>query len=189
MIKINILALLLYQSQQSHRPLSAEIKETATEMIEYSDNDAATDLWNDVGGEAAIAAFDARIGYTQTIASEDWGEVETTPTDQLKLLKIITLPNRFLDTASQHYEQYLMEHIASYESFGIGEGTPAPATTGFKNGWYPETSGWQTNTSGYVHAGKRFYLLTIMTARNATEDYGTDTLTTLANLIYRTLKP
>jgi hypothetical protein len=190
MIKIDILATLLYQSQLAKRGLTPSEKYTATEMIEYSDNDAATDLWNLVGGWPAIAHFNALMGYTQTLPNDDWGLIETTPKDQLQLLKTITLPNKLLDPASQAYEQYLMEHIVSYERFGLGNGTPAYATVGFKNGWYPETdTGWQTNTSGFVKYKKRFYLVTIMCTDQAGEDYGTDTLTTLSSLIWRTLRP
>jgi len=64
--------------------------------------------------------------------------IDTTPRDQLNLLKSILLPNSYLDTASQAYEQDLMENVVDYERFGIPTGVPTNATVGVKNGWYLE---------------------------------------------------
>jgi beta-lactamase class A len=188
-IKVNILALLLYQSQQRGVGLSEETKETATSMIEYSDNDSATDLWDMVGGQGAVAAFDRKIGMTATTPNVDWGLTTTTPADQLTLLKLIALPNKVLDNASRAYARNLMEHVVSYERFGIGWGTPAGAAVAMKDGWYPESSGWQTNTIGFVKSGRRFYLVAVMAAHEPSQAYGEDTLTDTAQLIWRTLRP
>lgn len=188
-IKVNILALLLYQSQRRGGGLSEETKETAASMIEYSDNDSATDLWNMVGGQSAVAAFDAKIGMHATTPNVDWGLTTTTPGDQLTLLKLIALPNKVLDNASRAYARNLMEHVVSYERFGIGWGTPSSATVAMKDGWYPEASGWQTNTIGFVQSGKRFYLVAVMGAHEPSQTYGEDTLTDVSQLIWRTLRP
>ena len=188
-IKVNILALLLYQSQESGVGLSEETKETAAAMIEYSDNDSATDLWNMVGGQSAVAAFDLKIGMSETTPNEDWGLTTTTPVDQLTLLKLIALPNKVLSNASRAYAMSLMEHVVSYERFGVGWGTPASATVAMKDGWYPESNGWQTNSIGIVNSGTRRYLVAVMGAREPSQMYGEDTLTDVAQLVWRTLRP
>ena len=46
-VKATILAALLYWRQQTHTSLSSTEKYEATLMIEYSDNNAATYLWNE----------------------------------------------------------------------------------------------------------------------------------------------
>jgi beta-lactamase class A len=173
MEKIDILAVLLWECQNAHRALTAKEMSLATKMIEYSDNNAAEQLWVDVGQLPSVTTFNDHLHYTQSITNWDWGMFDTTPHDQLDLLKTILFPNVYLTPASQAYEQNLMENVVDYERFGIPTGVPTRATVGVKNGWYPETTtGWQINTAGYVHLGKTYYLAVIMTASNPSEAYG-----------------
>ncbi len=190
MAKIDILADLLYESQRSGVPLTPKQNALATVMIEQSNNQAADKLWTAIGGYEDFNAFNKLIGFSQTIPSYDWGQIETTPLDQLKLLKVIALPNKILNTASRTYEMNLMEHVLSSERFGLGWGSPTGALVGQKNGWYPETdTGWQLNSTGYVEFHGRFYLATIMNTKNPDEAYGISTLTQIATYIWQFLKP
>lgn len=173
MVKIDILAVLLWESQKAHHALTAKQQSLATKMIEASDNKSAETLWVAIGQLPALTMFNDDIHFTQTVTSWDWGLVETTPRDQLNLLKSIVLPNQYLGAASQQYEQSLMENVTNYERFGIPTGVPTNAVVGVKNGWYLEkTTGWQVNSAGYVHLGRTFYLAVIMTASNPSEVYG-----------------
>ncbi len=56
-VKVDILETLLHQEQVTYRPLDTDDEYLATGMIEESDNDDATDLWDEVGGAAAVAAL------------------------------------------------------------------------------------------------------------------------------------
>ncbi len=189
-VKIDILATALYQSQEAHRPFTPRQLALATAMIEDSNDHDATLLWNAVGGRDAIDDFNTLIGFHSTIPSWSWGDIETTPLDQLRLLKVIVLPNDVLDTASRDYEMGLMEGVISSERFGLGWGSPAKAQVGVKDGYYLEsTTGWQLNTTGFVRYQGRFYLATVMTASSPDEEYGIDTVTTVARDIWRFLKP
>jgi hypothetical protein len=59
-----------------------------------------------------------------------------------------------------------------------------------KDGWYDEIpTGWQVNSTGFVQYQGRFYLATIMTASDPNETYGMDTVTTVANGIWKYLMP
>lgn len=64
-IKVDILATLLHQTQASGG-LSQRTRGIAQEMIEASDNNDATDLWNLEGGAPAVHAFDDEAGMWQT---------------------------------------------------------------------------------------------------------------------------
>lgn len=197
MIKIDILGTLLAEAQAAHRHLSAAEQAQATVMIEDSDNAAAQELWNDIGGFGlssqtsgtggyyAIQNFNKRIGFTQTQTNWAWGLMSTTPTDFLRLLRAIWGPGHVLNPASQAYEQGLMERVTPAQRFGIPNGVPRTAVVGNKNGWYPEASGWQINSAGYVHRGSVTYLAVVMTAQNPDEGYGMATVNTVGSLLWR----
>jgi hypothetical protein len=173
MVKIDILAVLLWESQNAHRALTPKQVSLATKMVEASDNKAAQTLWIAIGQMPALTMFNDHIHFTQTTTNWNWGLVETTPRDQLNLLMTIVLPNRYLDAASQQFEQSLMENVTKYERFGLPTGAPTNAVVGVKDGWYRETTtGWQVNSTGYVHLGRTFYLAVIMTASNPSVGYG-----------------
>ena len=190
LVKVDILADLLYESQHSGRALTAKQEALASSMIEASDDKAATKLWAEIGGRDAIDSFNALIGFKSTIPSWSWGDISTTPLDQLQLLKAIALPNAILTTASRDYEIDLMEHVIGGQQFGVGWGSPAHAVVAMKDGWYDEIpTGWQVNTTGFVQYQGRFYLVTIMTASDPDETYGIDTVTTLSGDIWKYLLP
>jgi hypothetical protein len=173
MEKIDILAVLLWESQLRHHPLTVHQRSLATKMIEDSNNKAAQSLWVTIGQLPSVTEFNDDLHYVQSITSWSWGLFDSTPRDQLQLLKVIVLPNTYLDPASQLFEQSLMNSVPDYERFGIPNGVPAQAMVGVKNGWYPEkTTGWQINSAGYVHLGRTYYLAVVMTASNPNEAYG-----------------
>jgi hypothetical protein len=190
MVKIDILADLLYESQRTHVALTPRQVVLATQMIELSDNGATNRLWSEIGRFDAINEFNELIGFKATIPSYSWGDIDTTPLDQLQLLKVIVLPNSILDPASRAFEMGLMEHTIASERFGLGWGSPATALVGVKDGYYLEsTTGWQLNTTGFVKYQGRFYLATIMSEHNPNEDYGISTVTQVAQFIWKYLKP
>jgi len=185
MEKIDILAVLLWESQNAHRDLSAHEMSLAAKMIEYSDNKAAESLWVTIGQLPSVTEFNDDLHYTQSVTSWAWGEFDTTPHDQLQLLKAILFPNKYLNEESQEYEQNLMENVVDYERFGIPTGVPTNATVGVKNGWYLEpATGWQVNTAGYVHLGKTYYLASVMTGENSSEAYGKEVVDRVAQAFW-----
>jgi hypothetical protein len=186
-VKANILALLLAQAQARHEPLEGDDEAVAAGMIEESDNNDATDLWDDEGGAPAVAAFDARLHMTQTTPSYAWGLTETTPRDQLRLLRHIALTNRILHHAYRESELYLMEHVVSDDYWGITAG-PTHATVAVKNGWLPLAGGWQINSIGMVRGDRRFYLIAVMTDENPDEGYGIDTIEGISRIVWADLR-
>ena len=198
MVKIDILAALLAKCQEEKRWLSPAEQYQATLMVEQSNNDAAQLLWNDVGGYGlspkvtgtggtlVVRAFNAKIGFSDTYTDWGWGDMDTTPADYLKLLKVIALPNKILSDASRKYEMALMEHVVSYQRFGIPNGIPKSVQVGVKNGWYPEGgTGWQINSAAYVFSNSAKYLAVIMTGHNPDESYGMDTVNNAGALLWR----
>ena len=181
-IKVDILATALHLAQLQHHPLPANEAAAAVPMITQSDNDAASDLYDDVGGWNAIGPFDTSIGMTHTTPNAQgyFGETYTTAADQITLLKQVMLPGGELSLSSRQYEYELMRHVIASQRWGITGGVPADATVAIKNGWLPESSGWHVNSIGRVQGDGRDYLIAVYTSFDSSWAYGIDTIERIA---------
>ncbi|MFD5271742.1 serine hydrolase [Streptomyces sp. NPDC058335] len=177
-VKVDILAALLLQAQDAGRHLTAQEKAYATAMIENSDNDSATALWNSVGGAAGLDAANERFGLTGTEGGDGllWGLTRTTAADQLTLLRQVfgtdsTDPE--LSEASRTYLQGLMGQIASGQHWGVSAVADGAAWA-LKNGWLPRTATglWDVNSIGRVTSGGHDYLVAVLSDGNATQAKG-----------------
>jgi hypothetical protein len=187
-VKVDILATLLAQAQARHEALDADDYAIATGMIEASDNDDATDLWDAEGGAPAVASLDARLRMTQTTPNDAWGLTETTPRDQLRLLSHVLLPHRLLRPRYSATALYLMEHVISFDYWGVTAGPSRGTTVAVKNGWLPVPGGWQINSIGMVRGHDRFYLIAVMTNGNPDEAYGIDTIEGISRIVWASLR-
>ena len=199
-VKVDIMGTLMAQSQTSSQPIAPDQQSLLTSMIEVSDNDAATALWNSVGGPAAIGAFNASIGMTETTPSScltcegfawpGWGLTTTTAADQIILLRHLILPNSGINSSERSEALDLLENVTASERWGVTGGVPPGVTVALKNGWVPlPDSLWQINSIGWINGDGRDYLLAVLTDGNPTEDYGIDTIDTLAGLVWTALAP
>ncbi len=189
--KVDIVATALYQAGRDDAQLTATEQDLATAAIEESDNDAAQDLWQDDGGNAGIAAFNAKIGMTQTILDPQgaWGLYESTARDQIRLLEHVALPNRILSTAQRSYELGLMHRIDPAQDWGVSAGVLAPATVALKNGWLPVGTGWEINSIGVVSGRYRDYLIAVLTSGDPSMAYGVDTIEGISRLVWKYTLP
>jgi beta-lactamase family protein len=193
-VKEDILETRLHQTIAAHEPLSDAEGEEAQQMIEASDNDDASELWDADGEAPGIDAYNARAGLTQTHAGQNgfWGETLTSAADQIKLLRHLIFPNKLLTPAAREYELYLMSNIDPGENWGVTGGVPSHVHVALKNGWVPLTSysDWEVNSTGWIHGDGRDYLLTILTAHEPDyEPYGVNTVNHLSSIIYAALAP
>ncbi len=192
-IKVDILATLLYHAQQAHQPLSAETDELATTMIVNSNDNAAQVLWDHEGGSSAVGAFDRLAGMTDTELNTDgyWGLSTTTAADQLALLKKIAYPNGLVDNAWRAYELGLMEGEEADQLWGVSGGVPTGTTVALKDGWDPLGNGttWQINSIGWVDGDGRNYLLAVLTNGDDSESYGIQTIEGVSAIVWNELAP
>lgn len=86
-------------------------------MIEQSDNDAATDLWDELE-MSNLKHFLNLTGMGETPLGQDglWGLTQVTAHDETLLLKLLTAPNSALDANSRAYELNLMAHVVNWEA-------------------------------------------------------------------------
>jgi hypothetical protein len=189
-VKVEILAALLYQEQRDHVQMPSATQVLATEMIEDSDNDAAQALYVQVGQEPGLAAFNKLIGLTGTIANWAWGFTDTTALDQARVVRLFAVPNRVLDTASRRFGIDLMRHVASAQAWGVSAGPPAGSAVALKNGWYPTLPGaWQVNSIGWVVGDHRDYVMAILTNRDASYGSGVTSVEAVSRALWQRLAP
>jgi hypothetical protein len=198
-VKLDVLETLLAErAQDGGTGLSASERTLAGQMIEDSDNDAATSLWYAVGGAARIRSFNARAGLTQTAPSScvvcpgfawpGWGLTTTTPDDQIALLRQLVTPSSVLPRAAREYALSLMQDVTPAQRWGVSGGVPAQVTVALKNGWLPlhgAGSDWQINSVGWISGGGRNYLMAVLSTGNPSEQYGIDTIDELAATVWQ----
>jgi len=189
-VKATILAALLRWHQETGRPLTDEERALATLMITQSDNDAATDLWDEVG-RARIEHFLDLAGMTQTRlgAGPYWGLTQITARDELTLLRLLTGSNAVLTGYSRGYELGLMAQVIPAQRWGVPAGAPAGVTAHVKNGWLPDSSGWHINSIGAFTGHGRDYMMAVLSDGEPTMGYGVATIEAVARAVHRDLAP
>lgn len=163
-VKADILATLLLQHRQAGTALSAQEKADATAMIEQSDNDAATALWDDIGSAAGLAAANVVLKLTHTVpgAAGYWGLTSTTVVDQLRLLTDLTATSGPLTAASRGYEVGLMERVVTGQAWGVPAAASPGTVSAVKNGWLPDPRLWVINSIGVVHRDGQELLIAVL---------------------------
>ena len=190
-VKAIIMAALLHWHQQTGTPLSPWEKDEAAEMITQSDNDAASDLWDELGmGNLQHFLNLAGMGETQLGQDGDWGLTQVTAHDEMLLLKLLTAPNSVLDASSRSYQLGLMAQVTSWEAWGVTAGTPSGVSWHVKNGWLPDATGWHINSIGTFAGHGQNYMIAVLsdnTDMNDDEQYGINTIEDVARLVQRDL--
>ncbi|MEL4505365.1 FG-GAP-like repeat-containing protein [Luteococcus sp. H138] len=147
-VKMQIMATVMYQAQQKGRGLTSWEKSQLVPMIRVSDNAAATNLYQHVGGRDAVQSVVNRMGLRETTLGPGgyWGLTVTTAPDQVVLVDHFARKNPVLSDGMRDYGLSLMRGASSW---GVNQG---PGTDiAVKNGWLPRTDGWHVNSVGYNH--------------------------------------
>jgi beta-lactamase class A len=172
--KADILATLLYQAQRDNGSLTAGQQSLATVMIENSDNNAATSLWDDAGRAGGVDAANEAFGLQDTTGGpgEKWGLTTTTANDQVRLLRLIfTTPSK-LSASSQAYIQHLMRHVNPEQAWGVPVTADSGTQSAVKNGWLPDPKLWEVNSIGSVTHNGHHLLMAVLSHDNGTFSRG-----------------
>jgi hypothetical protein len=156
-IKVPIAMELMAMANAQGRALTPSEQSELQLMITQSDNNAATQLWNEVGGANVIGLMRS-LGATQTVADPGgaWGFTLTTSRDLAVVLA--RLAQGVLGPSATNEIISLMRQVIPSQAWGIGAAIPGAA---IKNGWFPDPGDWRVNCLGI--AGGRRYALAIMT--------------------------
>ena len=170
-VKVDILAALLYQAQQDGRTLTASEQALATAMIEHSDNTAATTLFNEVGGKAGLDALNKTFGLTDTVigSNGNWGLTQTTAKDQIRLLQIVLGDRSVLTAGSKAYVAGLMSNVEADQNFGVSAAADDSDDSALKVGYLQrsQTGLWDVTSVGRIESGGHTYLVAVLSDSNA----------------------
>lgn len=153
-VKVEILAALLLRAQRAGRPLDASERALAEAMITRSDNDAASELWDEIGGASGLRAASTSFGLTSTEPDGDgaWGLTVTSADDQARLLGAVAGSAGPLTAANAAYLFGLMREVVAEQAWGVGSAPRAGEWAAVKNGWLSGTwrGGWTINSVGRI---------------------------------------
>jgi beta-lactamase class A len=153
--KVYILVTFLDRVSDEGRPLSPEEEGLMEDMIESSDNDAASNLWRRAGGRDGVLTFLAEKGLhpIDVPRNDAWGDTRASAEDIAQLLLHLH-QGRLLDADHTEIALSHMSRVIDSQSWGVGiareEGSSGTTSVYFKNGWYPEDEGWIVNSAGIV---------------------------------------
>ncbi|MFJ8799826.1 class A beta-lactamase-related serine hydrolase [Streptomyces sp. NBC_01281] len=190
-VKVTVLATLLWDAKKHNRYLTSRETGLATAMITQSDNNATTSLWKQLG-TTKVKGFLTAAGMTETKPGADgyWGLTQITVRDEQKLLALLTAKNSVLSDNARAYVLKLMGKVISSQRWGTPAGAPSSVTVHVKNGWLSRAAnGWRVHSVGTFSGGGHDYTMTVLTQGNSTMDYGVATIQGVARAIHKDLVP
>lgn len=172
-VKVDLVAALLLRAQDAARELTATERSLATAAITASSNDAATSIYQAIGGAGGLASANARLGLVETTPRSSWGLTTTSAADQVRLLTALTSDNSPLTASSRAYLLGLMSEVCDDQDWGVTAAGDDDAPV--KNGWLPYSGdgyAWEVNSIGIVTVGSQRVLIAVLTRHGATEASG-----------------
>ncbi|MDN5274462.1 MAG: hypothetical protein JWP06_363 [Candidatus Saccharibacteria bacterium] len=191
-VKLSILEEILLQDQKDGTTISSYQLSEAKPMIENSDNDAATALWNEVGDQPAMDSLFNQLGATSTQVNADgyWGLTQSTAVDQLSVLNAFAYPGKLISSNSATLISNLLANVESDQTWGVSAGVPTGVTIELKNGWLPdsqtddnettESQNWTVNSIGHIYGNGADYTIAVLTDHQTSEEYGIETIEELS---------
>lgn len=190
-VKVTVLAALLWDARKANRPLTSREASLATAMITKSDNASTSALWSQLG-LTKVKGFLAAAGMTRTVPGSGgyWGLTRINVTDEQRLLGLITARNNVLADNARAYILKLMGNVVTSQRWGTTAGAPSTVAKHVKNGWLQRsTRGWRVHSVGTFNGGGRDYTITVLTDGNSTMNYGVNTIQAVSQAIHRDLIP
>ncbi|MER7343936.1 serine hydrolase [Streptomyces aurantiacus] len=190
-VKVTVLATLLWDAKKSDRYLTTRESDLATAMITKSDNNATSTLWRQLGA-TKVKKFLAAAKMTKTVPGSGgyWGLTRVNVTDEQKLLALITGKNAVLSDNARAYILKLMGKVVRDQRWGTPAGAPSGTAIHVKNGWLPRaTHGWRVHSIGAFKGRGHDYTISVLTHGNSSMQYGVDTIQKVSRAIHKDLTP
>ena len=185
-VKFDILATRLYQTQRAGSSLSSSQRALAFKMITQSDNNAASALYALDHRASGVAAANKAFGLRDTVPNASWGKTRTTAADQVRLLGSVFSSHGPLNSTNQQYMLSLMSKVEPDQAWGITAAATDDATGVYvKNGWvemdaYGHLEG--DNSIGRIIEPGHDWLIATMSNYNRSDPAGERILEGLAKI-------
>ena len=164
-IKLAIVTELLEKQRAGSIHLSSKDRSDIADILNWSSDDAATELWHKYGDDALVPRMTSTYGM-KTLTFIDgfkrfWGHMKCTPEDLMHLIKYVMTK---LNSTDRAYIVNAMQHVGSIQRWGVwAAGTDLHPGT--KDGWSIEPDNgskhWVTNAVGFAGPNQR-YLVALM---------------------------
>jgi beta-lactamase class A len=192
-VKVDILATLLWMDQRAGRTLTAAQRDLAKRMITASDNNAADALWVAIGRGPGLAAGNRAFGLTDTTPGnlDYWGATFTTVGDQLRILGLLTDSTSPLTAPNRDYVLDLMGEVEADQRWGVPAAAGAAEHVYVKNGWLatPTDNGlWIVNSIGRIVEPGHDFLVVTLSYHHETEEEGIELVERAAKIAVGALR-
>jgi hypothetical protein len=181
-VKAMLLVAYLKLVHDEHRGLTSQDRSILGPMIQVSSNDAATQAWSRVG-DPRLRALARHAGMTDFSIQGFWTYAMISAADQARFFFEMhrLIPRRF-----RSYGDYLLSHIAAYESWGI----PAVARSHgwkvfFKGGWRGTGRGQLVHQVARLEKGGERIAIAVMTDGDPSMSYGIQTIEAVTRRLLR----
>lgn len=174
--KVDIAVVLFRELAAAGRPLSSSQRDLLSDMIEHSDNSAASTLWADVGGSDGIDDSNHALGLTHTVAGAhgEWGLTRTTAADQLTLLRRIVVGHAITGRDRDLLMDF-MDAVETDQRWGVSAAADGHETTAVKDGWLPHRADeyrWVINSMGLVGDRRTGVIMAVLSDHHASKSTG-----------------
>ena len=163
-MKVPILLTFLNMIERQGRAATSSERGWMITMIENSNNDSATALYNEVGRGAGVVNYIQRIGLSGlSINPKAWGWSLISPWTMLNLLTLLNA-GAILTPQDRIFALTLLQNVEADQRVGVGDTAPAGALVAMKDGWVIGPDGlWAVNSSGIVRRGAETYIIAAYT--------------------------
>jgi hypothetical protein len=181
-MKVSIAIAFLRTLKEQGRDPDDDDMARLTGMIEQSDNDDATALWNASDGPLGLQVTKNAAGLTNTAyqTGHGWGFSLTTAHDQAKLEAKLAA-GTMLDADDTALVLHPMRNVVPSEQWGFADVVAKSLEPAIKNGWYEDTDApvWRIHCTAIFNAPglKHNFSIAVFTRYAATlgMGYGEDT--------------
>jgi hypothetical protein len=186
-VKVLVMLVVLERARQERRPVTEGELALLWPMITESDNDATSQLWEDIGRGQAVASYLRSVGVSGFTPDPgtSWGVSFASARAMATVLgKVIA--GEILDEPSRALALRLLDGVIASQRWGIPTGTDAAGDrVGVKNGWYPGEEGWRVNSVGVVRpSGGTPYAIAVMTDGRVSWREGIETIEGIAAKVH-----
>ena len=170
-VKVLFMIALLREPGVRHDDLTASERALLEPMIQRSDNQTATAVYNRVG-EPALYELAHDIGLDHFTTQPTWGLTTITAGSQARFFSRI---QEYIPKRHRAYAMHLLANIVPSQRWGIPPVAPGHWKLYFKGGWSGAPS-WRVNQVMLLRRPPRHFALAILTREQPSKAYGEESI-------------